>query len=149
MTGTGPPPFDRATFRCTRKIGREVCNFSFWFQSPGLKSGFLGRTGAEAPNPYFRPPQGVLFLFFSSWALVGASGREQIDGSRRKKWKWKGRGKTTNQEQGLVAEGKDAKLEIGKELLRNGRCFSGTALLSIACKALETPALKHGKTGAW
>ena len=44
---------------------------------------------------------------------------------------------------------KTRKLDIGKELLRNGTCFSGTALLSIACKALETPALKHGKTGAW
>ena len=38
--------------------------------------------------------------------------------------------------------------KLEKELLRNGTCFSGRALLSRACKALETPALKHGKTGA-
>ena len=53
-------------------------------------------------------------------------------GSRRKSWNWKGSEKTTNQEQGLVAEGEDANLDIGKELLGNGRCFSGRALLNEA-----------------
>ena len=67
-----------------------------------------------------------------------------------RRWqKEEGRERTTNQEQGLVAEGEDANLDIGNELLGKGRCFSGRALLNRACKALETPALKHGKTGAW
>ena len=83
---------------------------------------------AEAPGPYFRAPGGSFFLlFFPRGPRLGLG----VEANRR--WqKEEGRERTTNQEQGLVAEGEDANLDIGKELLGNGRCFSGRALLNEA-----------------